>query len=74
MVKINPKRLNRKEVDWQISERSRNILKHFSEFSEHTEEDIVEILLNSLMEDEDFLKWAYEKRNNKRMLNELGLK
>lgn len=74
MVKINPKRLNRKEVGWQISERSRNILKHFTEFSEHTEEDIVEILLNSLMEDEDFLKWAYEKRNNKRMLNELGLK
>lgn len=73
MSKIEPKRLNKQPVDWEISELARNTVKHFSEYSERSEEAIVGRLIVGLLNDEDFIRWVKNKRNNKRILRELGL-
>lgn len=73
MSKIEPKRLNKQPVEWEISELARNTVKHFSEYSERSEEAIVGRLLVGLLKDEDFVKWIRSKKNNKRILKELGL-
>lgn len=74
MSKIEPKRLNKQPVEWELSELARNTVKHFSEYSERSEEAIVGRLIVGLLEDEDFVEWVRNKKNNKRVLKELGLK
>lgn len=71
LAKISPKRLNKKPVNWEMSEHSRNIVKHFAEYSERSEEEIIGLLIKELLDDEDFKKWALQKKNNKRLLSEL---
>jgi hypothetical protein len=73
VTKIQPKKLNKKPVNWEMSELSRNIVKHFAQYSDRTEEEIIGLLIKELLEDEDFVEWASKKKNNKRLLNELGL-
>lgn len=55
MKKIEPKKLNKKPVDWQISERARNVIKNFAQYSERSEEAIVGKLIITLLDDEDFI-------------------
>jgi hypothetical protein len=74
MTKITPKRLNKKPVSWEMSELSRNIVKHFAEYSDRSEEEIVGLLTRELLKDDDFLKWVDKKKNNRRILSDLGLR
>lgn len=73
MKKIEPKKLNKKPVDWEISERVRNVIKNFAQYSERSEEAIVGKLIITLLDDEDFINWAKTRKNNVRLLRELGL-
>ena len=73
MKKIEPKKLNKKPVDWEISERARNVIKNFAQYSERSEEAIAGKLIITLLDDEDFINWAKTRKNNVRLLRELGL-
>ena len=70
---IKPKNLNSEQVDWVISEQTRNIVAAFSEYSEYTESEVVDEFLRNILTDEEFIDWAMKKRNNKRLLKQLGL-
>ena len=70
---IKPKNLNSERVDWVISEQTRNIVAAFSEYSEYTESEVVDEFLKNILTDEEFVDWAMKKRNNKRLLKQLGL-
>jgi hypothetical protein len=74
VAKIRPKGYNKQPVDWEISERARNTVKHFAEYSERPEESIVgKLIVDELLSDEEFINWIYKRKNNKRILKELGL-
>lgn len=73
MEYIKPKNKNEDKVNWVISERSRAIVKHYAEFTEYTESEVVDIFLWNILGDKDFLNWIKNKRNNKRILKELEL-
>ncbi|WP_277680260.1 hypothetical protein [Gracilibacillus dipsosauri] len=71
---IKPKNKNAKEVDWRISERTRALVSYFAEYSEYSEEEVVdEFLQLNLVKDEQFIEWVKSRRNNKRMLKAIGI-
>lgn len=70
---IKPKNKNADKVNWVISERSRAIVRHYAEFTEYTESEVVDMFLRNILGDKDFLNWIENKRNNKRILKELEL-
>ena len=70
---IKPKNLNSEQVNWVVSEQTRNIVAAFSEYSEYTESEVVDEFLKNILTDEEFIDWAMKKRNNKRLLKQLGL-
>lgn len=70
---IKPKNLNAENVDWLVSERVRAIVKSYAEYTEHTESEIVNQFLLNLLEDKDFIDWIDGKRNNRRLIQQLGI-
>lgn len=71
---IQPKNKNAKKVDWNISERTRSLVSFYAEYSEYSEEEVVdEFLKRNLIKDDHFLEWIKAKRNNKRMLKTIGI-
>jgi hypothetical protein len=70
---IKPKNLNSERVDWVISEQTRNIVARFSEYSEYTESEVVDEFLKNILTDKEFVDWVMKKRNNRRLLKQLGL-
>ena len=70
---IKPKNHNSQKVDWLISERARSIVKSYAEYTEHSESEVVNLFLLNLLEDEDFIDWIERKRNNRRIVKQLGI-
>ena len=70
---IKPKHHNAEKVDWLVSERARNIVKNYAEYTEHSENEVVNLFLLNLLEDEDFIAWIEQKRNNRRIVKQLGI-
>jgi hypothetical protein len=71
---IQPKNKNAKKVDWNISEQTRALVSYYAEYSEYSEEEVVdEFLQRNLKKDEHFIKWINSRRNNKRMLKAIGI-
>lgn len=70
---IKPKNQNLDNVDWVISEHTRNVVAAFAEYSEYTESEVVDKFLKNLLTDAEFIEWIKNKRNNKRLLKQLEL-
>ncbi len=70
---INPKNTKAEKVDWFISERVRTIVKTYAEYTEYSESEVVDMLLLNLLDDEDFLNWIKNKRNNRRIVKQLEI-
>lgn len=71
---LKPKNLNSEKVDWLVSEKSRTIVKHYAEYSERTESEVIDFFLTNILLDEDYVEWIKKKRNNKRILSLLEIK
>ena len=71
---IQPKNKNAQSVDWKISGRTRALVSYYAEYSEYSEEEVVdEFLQRNLIKDDQFIEWIKSLRNNKRMLKTIGL-
>lgn len=70
---LEPKNKNAKSVDWKISEQTREIVKHYAEYSERTESETVDEFLLNILEDQKFIQWVTNKRSNKRMIKKMGI-
>lgn len=70
---IKPKNDNAENVDWLVSERVRNLVKTYAEYTEYTESEIVNKFLLNLLDDEDFIEWIEHKRNNRRIVKQLDI-
>lgn len=54
---IKPKNKNAKKVNWNISERTRAMVSYYAEYSEYSEEEVVdEFLQLNLIKDEQFME------------------
>lgn len=68
---IEPKNKQKKQVKWKISDRTRSIVKYYSEYTEFTEEEIVDEFLTNILLDESFMEWIENKRYNKRIYEQI---
>lgn len=70
---IKPKNYNAEKVDWLVSERARNIVKTYAEYTEYSESEVVNQFLLNLLDDKDFIDWIENKRNNRRLIKQLEI-
>ncbi|MBM7571202.1 hypothetical protein [Aquibacillus albus] len=70
---IKPKNKNAEKVDWEISEKVRSTVKYYSEYTEYSESEVVEVFLSNLLEDKKFIEWIESRRNNKRIVKQLEI-
>ncbi|MBG9587627.1 hypothetical protein [Cytobacillus firmus] len=70
---IKPKNNKAEKVDWLVSERARNIVKSYAEYTEYSESEVVNQFLLNLLEDKDFISWIENKRNNRRLIKQLEI-
>lgn len=70
---IKPKNDNAENVDWLVSERVRNLVKTYAEYTEYTESEIVNKFLLNLLDDKEFIGWVENKRNNRRIVKQLEI-
>lgn len=64
---IKPSNRRAEPVDWRIAEHAREIVKHFAEYAEYPEEEIVERCLQLLLDDEGFQDWVVSRRYTTRL-------
>jgi len=70
---LNPRNARLSAVDWKVSEQSRAIVKYYAEYTEYTENHVVDMFFKELLKDDKFLEWVKSRRFNKRILNQLLL-
>lgn len=70
---IRPRNVKKSGVDWEISERTRTLIKYYAEYTEYSESDVVDQFLTNLLQDKQFIDWILNKRNNKRILAQLDI-
>ncbi|MFA1821329.1 hypothetical protein ACDX78_14330 [Virgibacillus oceani] len=46
-------------------------MKYYAEYTEHTEEGVVDEFLNNILLDKYFQKWIEGKRDNKRIMSQI---
>lgn len=63
-----PKEKNLKKADWELPQKTLDLVKAYAEYTDYTENEVVEYYLNQIQEDERFQTWALKKRNNKKLL------
>lgn len=63
---IKPK-TTKKKVTWEISDKTLTILNYYSKYSQYSEEEIVDMFLENLLEDEGFIEWINKQRYKKRI-------
>lgn len=68
-----PKEKNLKRNDWELPQKTLDLVKAYSEYTDYTENEVVEFYLNQIQEDEQFRDWAMKKRNNKKLLKLLDM-
>lgn len=68
---IEPRNKQKKQVKWCISDKTRYIVKYYSEYTEFTEEEIVDEFLSNILLDEKFMEWIETRRYNKRILEQI---
>jgi hypothetical protein len=65
---IRPK-TNKKNVSWEISQRTLDILALYSKYSSYSEGEIVDMFMENLTQDSRFIQWTKKQRNRKKIDN-----
>ncbi|WP_228485576.1 hypothetical protein [Thermaerobacillus caldiproteolyticus] len=68
---IKPRNKQALRVYWKFYGRTHYIVKYYAEYTEHTEEEVVDEFLTNILLDENFLEWIKNKRYNKRIMNRI---
>ncbi len=68
---IKPKKTQGRKVNWIMSEHTRAIVKYYAQYTEYSEDEVVDTFLKKLLKDEDFMEWIQKKRFNKRITDQL---
>ncbi|MGE5559896.1 MAG: hypothetical protein ACM3XN_02430 [Chloroflexota bacterium] len=56
------------QVNWTVSRRTKALVAAYAAYSQHTEDEVVDLFLQNLYENPDFVKWLHGLRRNKRLL------
>jgi hypothetical protein len=66
---IKPKSKNKQKVEFRLSQRTRLLIGYYSKYTEHTEDDVVDLFMANLLEDKDFVEWLNSRRSKEKISN-----
>jgi len=70
---LEPKNKKLKQVGWEISERTREVVKQYAIYSERAENEVADEFLLNILGDKKFIDWIAKKRSNKRIVRKMGI-
>lgn len=59
------------KVDWQVSDRTKAIVKYYAEYTGFSENEVVDRFLTNILKDPDFNLWINGKRRKTRIMKQL---
>jgi hypothetical protein len=59
------------KVDWQVSDRTKAIIKYYAEYTGLSEDEVVDRFLANILKDPDFNTWIDSKRRKTRIMKQL---
>ncbi|TGV30299.1 hypothetical protein EN829_037385 [Mesorhizobium sp. M00.F.Ca.ET.186.01.1.1] len=59
------------KVDWQVSDRTKAIVKYYAEYTGFSEDEVVDRFLTNILKDPDFNLWINGKRRKTRIMKQL---
>lgn len=71
MQYIKPKEKLDVKPNWSVSEQTKNIVKHYAQYTGYTEDEVVDMFLKNLRDDPGFIEWLKNKRRNKRAISQI---
>ena len=68
---IKPRQKLCTSVTWEVSDRTKSIVKYYAEYTGISEDEVVDRFLTNLLGDEDFQAWIKGRRRKKRIMQQL---
>ena len=70
---IQPKNQKTVKASWSLPEKTIAIVKYYAEYTGYTEDEVLEVFLENILEDKNFIEHIKGRWNNKRILKDLEL-
>ncbi|MEK8129349.1 hypothetical protein WMW72_15695 [Paenibacillus filicis] len=68
---IKPRAKPSNKTELFLSDRTLAVIKYYAEYTNYSEDEVVDLFLQKILEDPDFLEWIHGKRRNTKMLKQL---
>lgn len=63
---IKPKNTNKENISWKISRRTKLIVEYYAKYTEYEEDEVVDMFLQNILKDKDFVEWLGTRRSKKK--------
>jgi hypothetical protein len=67
---IKPKNTNKENVSYKISRKTKLIVEYYAKYTEYEEDEVVDMFLQNILKDSDFVEWLNSRRSKKK-INEI---
>lgn len=64
---IKPKMINKNKVVFNISNKTKSIIEYYSKYTGYAEDEIVDIFMQNVLEDAEFVTWLNKQRYSKKI-------
>ncbi|MCI3923559.1 hypothetical protein MO973_25360 [Paenibacillus sp. TRM 82003] len=68
---IQPKRQELTKTEWRISKRTKAIVRYYAEYTNYSEDEVVDRFLKNILADPGFDEWCKNKRRNSRIMQQI---
>jgi hypothetical protein len=68
---IKPKEKPENKTELYLSDKTVAIVKYYAEYTKFSEDEVIDIFLQNILQDPEFLEWVHSKRRNTRMLKQM---
>ncbi|MBP3888419.1 MAG: hypothetical protein J6F30_12370 [Cellulosilyticum sp.] len=69
---IKPKNINKQKVEFLLSNRTKLIIEAYAKYTGYDEGEVVDLFLENLLQDQEFIDWILKQRYNKKLYSLLA--
>lgn len=64
---IKPKNINKQKVEFLLSNRTKLIIEAYAKYTGYDEGEVIDLFLENLLQDQEFVDWVLKQRYNKKL-------
>ncbi|RAV21652.1 hypothetical protein [Paenibacillus contaminans] len=68
---IKPIQKLKSKVEWQISNRTKTVVKYYAEYTGLSEDEVVDRFLDNIRRDPEFYAWIHNKRRKAHIIKQI---